>query len=198
MAVKLNKNEIKQRFIKLRNFEMLHPKARKKVKLLEEQVKLLKEENTALKALVAEQKLLIEKLRLRIEELEQMVFGRKKKNNQSNDDLPQSNQGDRPPKKPRDPQSYRRPLPNDEDITETREYPIDICPDCQTPLTNYKTITQYKEDIKLLNNALKQIEKQKVQTGWCPHCHKRKAPLPIQPQAVYFGENIKQFVSWAN
>ncbi|OIO45794.1 hypothetical protein COX24_01020 [bacterium (Candidatus Gribaldobacteria) CG23_combo_of_CG06-09_8_20_14_all_37_87_8] len=78
MAVKLNKNEIKQRLIKLRNFGMLHPKVRKKVKLLEQQIKLLKEENTTLKALVAEQKLLIEKLRLRIEELEQMVFGYKK------------------------------------------------------------------------------------------------------------------------
>ena len=111
MAVKLNKNEIKQRLIKLRNFGMLHPKVRKKVKLLEQQIKLLKEENTTLKALVAEQKLLIEKLRLRIEELEQMGFGRKKKNNQSNDDLPQSNQSNPLPRKPRDPQSYRRPLP---------------------------------------------------------------------------------------
>ena len=111
MAVKLNKNEIKERLIKLRNFEMLHPKARKKVKLLEEQVKLLKEENTTLKTLVAEQRSLIEKLKLRIEELEQMVFGRKKKNNEPDDDLLSNNQSNPLPRKPRDPQSYRRPLP---------------------------------------------------------------------------------------
>ena len=126
---------------------------------------------------------------LRIEELEQMVFGRKKKNYEPDDDLLSNNQSNPLPRKPRDPQSYRRPLPKDEDITEIKDYPIDLCPDCQTPLTNYKTVVQYKEDIKLLNNALKQIEKQKVQTGWCPYCKKRKSAMLIQPQAVYLGES---------
>lgn len=191
----LNKKEVKKRLQRLRNFEMLHPKARKRVRLLEEQITLLKEENKLLKEINAEHVSIIEKFKLRIEELEQMVFGKRKKKDKNDNDQDKSNKKLNS-KKPRDPNTYRREIPKDEDITETNDYPIDNCPDCGTPLKNLKWIVRFQEDIKLLEQLLKKVEKQRIQTGYCSHCHKRASSMPISSQIVSLGDNIRQFICY--
>lgn len=193
--LELNKKQIKKRLQKLRNFEMLHPRARKTIQLLEEQLVLYKEENKLLKEINTRQDSVIEKLQLRVEELERMVFGRKnkKKDNDINQD---KHSGEQKDKKPRHPSTYRRSTPKEEDITETNDYPLGDCPDCGTPLEKIKWVVRYQEDIKLFEQLLKRIEKQRIQTGFCPHCHKRASSIPISSQTVSLGGNIRQFVCY--
>jgi hypothetical protein len=137
--------------------------------------------------IIQAQAAIIEKFKLRIEDLEIKIFGKKKnkKKDSGNDDSQ---------KKPRSADSYRKPIPSESEITKTQEYPIANCPDCGTPLTNLKTIAQYKIELAFLDKILKEIECQHVQSGYCPKCKKRVSAIPIQPQAVYFGPSLKQFV----
>ena len=68
MSKKLTSKEVKERIVKLRNFERLYPIARKKIAKLEE-------ENKKIRSLLQLQSEIVEKLKLRIEELERMIFG---------------------------------------------------------------------------------------------------------------------------
>jgi hypothetical protein len=184
---RLTEQEIKQRFVRLQNLERLYPIAKKRIEKLEKENKELKRENQELRAIVMAQAAIIEKFKLRIEDLEIKIFGKKKgkKNDNGNDDSQ---------KKPRPADSYRKPIPSESEITKTQEYPIVDCPDCGTPLTDLKTIAQYKIELAFLDKILKEIECQHVQSGYCPKCKKRVSAVPIQPQAVHFGSNLKQFV----
>ena len=194
MPNKLSKKEIRERLIKLQNLERLYPIARDRIERLEKNNKELKHQ---LATIVATYDAIIEKMKLRIEELEIMIFGKKKNKKQNK---PDNNSSNNQPRKPaeRSADSYRRTIPKDDEITDIKDYPIETCPDCGTSLENFKLTVQFKEDIELLQNTLKRIEKQRIQTGFCPHCHKRHTGLPIQPQPVYFGEGIKKFVCYCN
>jgi transposase len=183
---RLTDQEIKQRFVRLQNLERLYPIARKRIEKLEKENKELKRENEELRAIVMAQAAIIEKFKLRIEDLEIKIFGKKKgkKKNNGNDDSQ---------KKQRPADSYRKPIPSESEITKTQEYPIANCPDCGTPLTDLKTITQYKIELAFLDKILKEIECQHVQSGYCPKCKKRISAIPISPSQVYFGPSLKQF-----
>jgi len=111
---------------------------------------------------------IIEKLKVRVEDLEIKIFGKKKdkKKSKGNGDGGESNLV----KDPRTTASYRKPIPNESEITKTQEYPIANCPDCGAPLTDLKITTQYKIELAFLDRILKEIEKQNVQTGYCPKC----------------------------
>ena len=67
MSKKLTSKEVKERIVKLRNFERLYPIARKKIAKLEE-------ENKKIRSLLQLQSEIVEKLKLRIEELERMII----------------------------------------------------------------------------------------------------------------------------
>lgn len=186
----LSKKEIKKRLVRLGNMERLYPVARKRIERLEK-------ENKELKQQLASAVAIIEKLKLRIEELERMVFGRKKKDRDKEHNQPRAN-GLSGKEKLREPASYRRSIPHDNEITDVVDYSIANCPDCGTPLEDIKWIIRFQEDIRLLEQLLKKVEKQRIQTGHCPHCHKRRAAKPIPCQVVSLGENVKQFVCYCN
>lgn len=193
---KLSKKTIKERLIRWRNLERLHPIARQRIEALEKENRELKQQ---LASVVKTYDAIIEKMKLRIEELEQMIFGRKQKKKDKNRfGFSNSSHQGKENNQTRESSSYRRSVPKEEDITETKDYPITDCPDCGTPLKDFNLTVQYKEDIELLQNVLKTIEKQRVQSGFCPCCQKRYSGLPIQPQSVYLGESIKQFVCYCN
>ena len=185
--MRLTEQEIKKRFVRLQNLERLYPIARKRIEKLEKENRelrlIVKQQGEIIQAQAA----IIEKFKLRIEDLEIKIFGKKKdkKKDSSNDDSQ---------KKPRPADSYRKPIPSESEITKTQEYPITDCPDCGTPLTDLKTIVQYKIELAFLDKILKEIECQHVQSGYCPKCKKRVSAIPIQPQTVYFGPSLKQFV----
>lgn len=194
MVLKLSEQEIKLRLQRLRNLERFYVE-------LKEKYQKLKEENTMLKEIIKGQAEQIEMLKLRIEELETMVFGRSKKakkGDENNDDSPT-------PKKPRskpnrNAASYRRPKPADDEITDTEHHALSNCSDCGAALTRIKIVERWVEDMLPLSEwykALKKVIKHSITTGYCPKCQERKAAIPIAPQTVSVGDNVKQFVCFA-
>jgi len=185
--MRLTDQEIKKKFVRLQNLERLYPIARKRIEKLEKENRelrlIIKQQGEIIQA----QGAIIEKFKLRIEDLEIKIFGKKK-------DKKKDGGKDDSQKKQRPADSYRKPIPGKDEITKTQEYPIANCPDCGTPLADLKTIAQYKIELAFLDKILKEIECQHVQSGYCPKCKKRVSAIPIQPQAVYFGPSLKQFI----
>lgn len=198
MQKRLSKAEIARRLQKLRNYEVAYPKLKKKCERLEQENRELKH-----KLIETEQRLMaiIEAQMLRIEELERMVFGRRKKKDKSDDDSDsggkEQNQQNR---NNRSKDSYRREIPADSDITETKTYELSYCPDCGTRLIERETVIRYLEDLLLslgqTPNTLKQVEKQQIECGYCPCCRKRRTALPLRSQTVRLGENVRMFTAY--
>jgi transposase len=145
--------------------------------------------------IIAEQAKTIQDLKLMVEELRRMVFGQKK--NKNNEPDPDDNQGgeSRENKASRLPSSFRRPIPNDDEVTAQTNHPLVDCSDCGRPLNNIKTVIRYKEDIVL--PQVKTVEKQYIETGWCRNCHNQRSALPLPPQIVTLGPNVKHFVLYS-
>jgi len=193
--MRLTEQEIKQRLTRLQNLERLYPIARKRIEKLEKENKELRLIIKAQGEIIAAQAAIIEKLKVRVEELEIKIFGKKKGKDQKRTGERKKEDGEsQSGKDPRSADSYRKPIPNESEITKIQEYPITNCPGCDTPLSDLKIITQYKIELAFLDKILKEIECQHIQSGYCSKCKKRVSAIPIQPQAVYFGPNLKQFI----
>lgn len=206
MALRLTEEEIQQRLIRLRNLERLYPEMKqsyaKKLSHLTRENDRQKAEIETLIHTVQTQQALIHKLQLRIEELELMVFGRKKKkkSGDSNEDTPDHFSRSKDAR-PRPPDSYRRPTPKEEEVSDTEEFPIERCPDCNTPLQKLKKIIRYIEDIILpstILNPFKRVHKQIIETGYCPHCQRRVSSVPVPKNETILGDTIKQFTAYSN
>jgi hypothetical protein len=149
----------------------------------------LKKEIKALKLVVGEQQKTIDDLKLQIEELRTVVFGRKKKKVLSdNDDL-------LPPKEktPRTSDSYKRPEPKDEDITEIKPHLLRQCA-CGTQITKKHATIFYEEDIPI--PAKKVIRKHIVEKGYCPKCTKWFSAVPVPNHKVILGRNVQKYVCY--
>ena len=82
MAIKLSEAEIQKRLQRLRNYERLYPKLRQKCERLEKENRELRR---ALEQEWRERVETVEALQLQIEELREMVFGRKKNDDDSDE-----------------------------------------------------------------------------------------------------------------
>ena len=138
----------------------------------------------------------LEKALLYVEELQKYVFRGKKKDEdddgEDNDDNPKSGGSKKRSKK-----SYRRVIPNKEEITDEKTYNIENCPDCGNKLSKIKILEFYEQDILPMQewfNKLKKTTLIKITTGYCSHCKKRVSAVPIPKQKAYIGENIKQLI----
>lgn len=138
----------------------------------------------------------LEKALLYIEELQKYVFRGKKKDEdddgEDNDDNPKSGGSKKRSKK-----SYRRVIPNKEEITDKKTYNIENCPDCGNKLSKIKILEFYEQDILPMQewfNKLKKTTLIKITTGYCSNCKKRVSDIPIPKQKAYIGENIKQLI----
>lgn len=187
---------------------------RKKVLLLEKANQGVKKENRLLKQKQLlllnkqqQQEKQIESLNLIVEELRRMVFGKKKTKDDSegsqggseNASQQDATQSIKRKSANRAKDSYRRGVPQDEDITDNIDHPLTHCPDCGTLLIKLKQIIRYTEDLALLTTLaklLKKIEKHVIGSGYCPQCKKRKSAKAISPQVSILGENVKQFVCY--
>lgn len=196
-SFRLSDREIKHRLTRLKNLERLYGLARARIASFEHA-------NRELKMIVTQQTEVIETLKLRIEELSRMIWGRRGRgilgkntsDQESADNDPNALLATR-----RNPLSYRRPIPHAGEITHTETYPIDTCTHCHAPLTQLKTIIRYTEDMvmpTLDHNPFKKVVRQRITTGYCSVCRIRRTALPIQPQVVSLGENVKQLVSYAS
>jgi transposase len=170
----LTEEEIRNRLTKLRNLERLYPELQEKYERAKERIIELE---SALTVEREERKKDKETLSLQIEELQTMVFGKKRKND-----------------KKRNASSYRRRVPEECEITNSKTYPIDNCPDCHHALRHIRTVIQYKEDITI---PPKEVIKESIEVGFCSYCHKSHAGLQIQKQTCYLGNTIRTRVVYS-
>lgn len=180
--MRLSEEEIKRRLIRLRNFEQLYPKARDRIVLLIQEVK-------TLKATVASQQKTIEDLKLQMEELRTIVFKRKQPPSNGYRSIPDPSLQ----KAPRTPDSYQRPIPPEQEVTNRMNHPIDHC-DCGSPVIKRKIITFYEEDIPI--PIRKSVTKHLVEKAYCPRCQKWKPAIPLPTAKVILGPNVQKYVCY--
>ena len=190
MAQKLSDAETRQRMADWHNWKKELPHLREENRLLKRRVRELEQEVVRLKH---EYVATVETLKLQIEELREMVFGRKR----DDDDASPSQRGrsHSSPKKNgklRSPDSYRRPIPQQEEVTEEHRYGIDACPNCGEALVDLREVVRYLEDIVLPGLRGRTVEKQMIETGFCRKCRTWRSLIPIAKQVCSLGDNVRQ------
>src|SRR3989344_364798 len=185
----LPKEEIQKRLIRLRNLEFLHLQQRFKIWGLRDENRELKKEIKALKITVGEQQKTIDDLKLQMEELRTMVFGRKKKKDIDVDDDPTPP----PARAARTSDSYKRPIPKDEEVTETIPHALNRCA-CGTDVTEQQTIVFYEEDIPI--PAKKIVKRHIVEKGYCPACKAWTSAIPLPNHKVVLGTNVQKYICY--
>lgn len=95
-----------------------------KNRLLEIENKELRTKVALLEARCAEQEDKIAKLELMVEQLQAMIFKKKKKSKEPEDEIVPNKTSI---KNSRTTQSYRRPTPNESQVTETNHYQAHLC-----------------------------------------------------------------------
>lgn len=188
----LTKKEIYSRMIELRNLKKLHAVARKRVKKLEVENKVLKQRIYILEQINIEKDKVIEDIHLQLEEFRTIIFGKKKKKIHNDDDDYNVPTLHKATHTPRTKDSYRRPVPRDDDITEEKHHSINACMHCNTSFTKIRQKTYYEEDIVL---PKKKVILHTVMQGYC--CRRWQSSVSVPPSTVILGKNVQIFVCYA-
>ena len=176
--------------IEWRNLKKLHANAREMIEAQNQLIKSQREQLETYKQLTKNQDKMIEDLKLQIEELKTIVFGNKKKRSDNEDE------GFPSPPKPivsRSSDSYQRPIPKEEEVTEVKTHPIDNCA-CGSELTKKQTVIFYEEDIPI--PAKKIIRKHVVEKGYCYQCKKQRSAITLPNHKVILGGNIQKYTCY--
>jgi len=186
----LSQQEIKQRMIRLQNLERLYPIARTRIENLEAENRCLKQEVANLKEIVLQQQKIIEGLKLQVEELRIMVFGKKKKPKDKNHF---GNFLEPKEKTQRSVDSYKRPVPNESEVTEVKRHTIDTC-SCGTKTIYKKTAIFYEEDIPIPSKKI--VRKHEVEKSYCPNCQQWRQAIPLPKTKVILGPSIQKYTCY--
>jgi hypothetical protein len=196
-VMSLTDNEIKERMTELHNLRRLHMIARERVVFLEESMFQMRDEYEArikaLESTLAEQKNINADLRLQLEEMRTIVFGKKKKKEDPVD------VDDDTPVKPnitnhRSSESYRRAIPKEDEVTDTKEHPIDACNHCGGNVSEREIVTYFVEDIPLPQK--KAVVKHLVEKGYCDACKRWSTKEPLPSAVVMVGPNVRRYVTY--
>jgi len=217
MAFKISETEIRKRLLKLNNYEKIkHPRVKENNEKLRVENKKLREETAQIPELEKQ----IESMKLRIEYLEKLVFGKGKKglNVQENIEMleqlnkkKESGESKSPNDKQRTPESYRKEVPKEEEITQIKQYKFSeegedkntVCPNCGETLSEKKECCFYKEDLPKIEKRLeilREITKELVETAYCKKCKRNIVPTSyphkhLPGQKVRIGENVKMYIT---
>jgi len=195
--VKLPENEIKKRLIEWRNLKnILYPRAKERKEILKAENKVLKKKNNRLEKENNQNKKLLEKLMLEFEELKIMKFGKKRELNKKTDFVANKEKKNTP-KQERTKESYRRPKPKEDEITDNLRMEIKICPECGEELVNKKEHIHYREDLKNVEQIIKtakRIVKVIIESGKCPKCGIRQSAMEVPKQEVIIGQNVRDVI----
>ena len=186
---KLSEQQIKQKLTEGRNYKRLYFEL--KVKYDE-----LKVENKQLKQELLDQRQsfesIIETQATQIAELQKMVFGRKKRD--------RSSDNKKKPKKPRDPNSYRRETPKEADVTSEEHHSIDACHHCGGSLTDKEEHIRFMEDIILaaLTAAaqFKTVVQLTIERGYCVPCGKFSSAKDLRGQTTTLGPMVRTLICY--
>jgi transposase len=189
----LSQEEIQQRLIRLRNLERLHTEQKFRNEQLVIENRQLNSRITALEAENTILKSMVEDLKLQIEELRTIVFGKKRKKDEEDE------HDDVPPaiphvSTPRTKESYKRRVPEEHEITETKNHPIDVCTQCYGQFSERDTIIYLEEDIPLPQK--KTVIKHTIEKGYCDMCALWSTSMPLPTASVILGNNVKRYVSY--
>ncbi len=189
MARELNKKEVYERMVELRNLRKLLAAARERVTVLESENKILKSRVRELEAENAQLRNEVADIRYQLDELKTMLFGKKRAarttmrpDDDDEDDDERSTRG------PRTPETYHRPIPKDEEVTKVVHHRFR----CDKK-GNIRLRTYYVEDIPL--DVTKTVEKHVV-AQWYDRARRTwvsKDPLP--PAMVVLGDNVRVLVA---
>ena len=172
-----------------RNLKVLHAKQNVRIVKLEAENKALRAENKILRAENAQLKSDVQSLKLQMEELRTIVFGKKKKRSEDEEELPflEDNVG-----VPRAKESYRRKLPRQEDITKRERHTLSRCPKGHRLAKKAQRVF-YVHDIPAIVKP--EIVEHAVEMGYCAVCNKQMSAIPLPFAAITFGPHIKRFVA---
>jgi hypothetical protein len=202
MAKALTDTEIKQRLVKLRNYEnVLYPAARARITKLETRVKALEEEKTQWLEDKAEMQAVIQKLLLQVEMLNAKVFGKKRgKHGGGSGPSLTPPSGKLSSELPRSASSYRRAVPGTDDVTGTQHHPIDTSdasPHAGHTLNKHKTIEYFEEDIVLPSEvSLKTVTRHNIEAAYCQNCRQWLYGADVPQQPVVLGDKLPKLVSF--
>lgn len=180
MGKRLSQQEVNRRLIRLNNLERLCNKQKAANSFL-------LEENKKLKETVALQQKTIEDLKLQLERLNIKIFGKKKDDGDGDNPEPPEE------KIPRTKDSYKRPIPKEDEITEIKRHTIAAC-SCGTETTNRQTVVFYEEDIPV--PARKICVKHEVEKAYCPNCKKWLQGISLPNSKVILGPNIQKYICY--
>lgn len=153
------------------------------VRLLEREARI-----ALLEEVVATHERTITDLKLQMEELRTIVVGRKRTKENDFDDTPPAH------KIPRTPDSYKRPLPKESEITNTQNHPLDACTTCQGSFCGRETVTYFEEDIPLPQQKI--IIKHTIEKGYCEVCKHWSTSIPLPTAPVVLGGAVKRYVTY--
>lgn len=186
--MRLSQGEINARMVELSNLRRLYATQKTRLGMFKEENKKLKERVAFLESAYAGQQTINAELRLQMEELRTMVFGKKrKKADRDIDDNP-------PQSASRTADSYKRPLPKESDVTETKDHPIDACSNCHGHFSERESVVYFEEDIPLPQK--KTVIRHIVQKGYCASCKRWSAGAPLPAAKVVLGRNTKRYVAY--
>jgi transposase len=187
VSKELSKKEVYERMVELRNLRKLHASARARIQVLEEENRVLKASIVTLQAENAQLKREYADVRYQLEEIKTLLFGKKRtaRATLKEDDDEESH---KPPRTPRSPDTYRRPIPTDDEVTKTvyHRFPRD-------KKGNIRLRTYYVEDIPL---DIKKVVEKHVVEQWYDHARRMwvsKDPLPSA--SVTLGDNVRALVA---
>lgn len=177
MTMELSKEEIKLRLIRLNNLDRLHELQKVTISKQKETIKLLRKENYLLRNINLGLKQALEDLTFQLKQMKEIVFKRKAKLKKE-----WYEEEDNDPSKPRDKDSYERPIPNESEVTKIIYHKFKK----RTEVKEEKIF--YLEDIPL--DTKKIVEKHIVEIDL-----KSKPKISLPFSSVVLGDNIKMLVS---
>lgn len=177
---KIKYNNQKNRAIK---FEKKYKEEKQKNAILEEKIKTLLQEKETDKHT--------------IEEYQRMIFHKKSKT--SHNETAHKSIFNEAKNIKRTKNSYKKPLPTKQEITDSLEYKINRCPQCEEKLVHFKKYKKYIEDIDwafVTQKTTKIVRENIIHSWYCNNCKSYKSIKPVPKSPIMFGENIRMFVNF--
>ncbi len=172
----------------LRNLRKLHAAQAVRIDILKAEnrafkarVTELEAENVVLRADVAD-------LRYQLEELRTLIFKKKRAAHAILTDSEDEDDAERPPRTPRTPDSYHRPIPKDDEVTEVVYHRF---PRRKNGEVRFRTY--YVEDIPL--DTRKTVTKHVVEERYDPVRRRWVAQDGMPPTPVVLGDNVRMLIA---